>query len=83
MDCPCELKLYIPKSKDRKIIEHLITTVRYYENKYTRFTHSSLTSHINNVAGAGKKIKVDAETTHLLQYADTLFYPKNRSKKYV
>lgn len=78
MGCPCEFKLYIPKSGDRKkIVEHLISTVRYYEKKYTRFTHSSLTSHINNAAGAGKKIRVDAETIHLLQYADTLFYQSN------
>ena len=75
MGCPCELKVYTPKNKNEEIIaEHLITTVRYYENKYTRFKPNSLTSHINNAAGTGKAIKVDEETAQLLQYADTLFH---------
>lgn len=78
MGCPCELKLYIPKNKnEKKIAEQLTTTVRHYENKYTRFKSDSLTSHINNAAGTGKKIKVDAETSQLLQYADTLFHQSN------
>lgn len=78
MGSPCELKLYIPNGIDaQQIATTLIDLITSYENKYTRFQANSLTSQINHAAGSNKAIKVDAETAHLITYADTLFTQSN------
>lgn len=70
----CQLKLYLPSNLNHiEVSRALIETVRHYENKYTRFKSTSLTSQINQAAGTGQRIKVDEETTKLLDYAHVLF----------
>ncbi|MEO0443831.1 MAG: FAD:protein FMN transferase [Pseudomonadota bacterium] len=74
MGSPCELKVYLPSKKAMEEITGLVVNeVRRFEEKYTRFKSTSITSQINNSAGRSQPISVDHETARLLDYADVLY----------
>lgn len=74
MGSPCELQLY---AKDKAQFEYVAQTVlndlARLERKYSRYRADSFLSKINQCAAQGKSIEVDAETAHLLNYAQTCY----------
>ena len=74
MGSPCELQLY---AKDKTQFEHVAQNVMSdlarLEGKYSRYRTDSFLSKINQCAVQGKSIEVDAETAHLLNYAQTCY----------
>jgi thiamine biosynthesis lipoprotein len=74
MGSPCELQLY---AKDKAQFEHVAQNVVKdlvrLEGKYSRYRADSFLSKINHCAAQGKSIEVDAETAHLLNYAQTCY----------
>jgi thiamine biosynthesis lipoprotein len=74
MGSPCELQLY---AKDQTQFEHVAQNVVKdlvrLEDKYSRYRADSFLSKINQCATQGKSIEVDAETAHLLNYAQTCY----------
>jgi len=74
MGSPCEIELYASCDNDARVIaEKAIVEVRRLEARYSRYRADSLLSEINRVAACGGHIEVDAETSALLNYADTCF----------
>lgn len=74
MGSPCELKLYVPSTRNGKeICQQVIDKIQELENHYTRFKPTSITSKINRSAGSGEAVEVDGETAKLLDYAAILF----------
>jgi thiamine biosynthesis lipoprotein len=69
MGTPCELLLYAGSAAARAVRADL----ERLEVKYSRYRQDSYLNRINRVAAAGGRIKVDAETSHLLDYAATCF----------
>lgn len=70
----CELKLYCSNESDlSKISALIIKRINHFEDKYTRFKPTSITSKINKHAGLNQRIVIDSETAHLLNYANVLF----------
>ena len=73
MGCPCELKFFHENDDQAQIVADLcIEEARRFEQKYSRYLASSVTSQINAAAG-DKPIETDAETAALLDYADACF----------
>jgi thiamine biosynthesis lipoprotein len=72
MGSPCELRLFGPDPQllDRAA-ERAGTEIARLERKYSRYRDDSLTSAIHRSAGDARGIELDAETTHLLEYART------------
>ena len=74
MGSPCELRIYSEDSHDASnIAREVINEVKRLNDKYTRYTTTSITSEINQSAGTGVAVQVDEETQALLNYADTCY----------
>ena len=70
----CELKFYLPTQTEMDRIAKLaVKEVARFEEKYTRYKPTSITSKINGNAGKLKPVRVDHETAALLDYADRLY----------
>jgi thiamine biosynthesis lipoprotein len=70
MGSPCELRLY-GGDGTREILAAGQAEVLRLEAKYSRYRDDSLASRINRSAGDAAGVEVDAETAHLLDYADS------------
>ena len=74
MGSPCEVQLYgAGRIEARRAGEMLIADVERLEALYSRYRNSSLITEINTVAAKGGDIRVDSETSSLLDYAQTCF----------
>lgn len=74
MGGPCRLRLEVAPNQDpSSAISAAESEVRRLEHKYSRYTHDSLTTKINEAAGSGTRVRIDPETAGLLAYADTLW----------
>lgn len=74
MGSPCELQIYTENEfVAQKIAQQIIADIRRLEHKYSRYRAESFLSQINQVAGLGRSILVDAETEGLLNYAKTCY----------
>lgn len=73
MGSVCEIIFYSTKSDATKILDAAIARLFEIENKYTRYSDSSLTSAINRSAGLGLATELDGEAQKLFDYADVLF----------
>ena len=74
MGSPCQIRIYAPsKIQARNVIKKAIKELQRLNDKYTRYTSSSLTSQINIAAGSNRFIHVDTETTAILNYAATCY----------
>jgi thiamine biosynthesis lipoprotein len=74
MGSPCEVQLFA-RRRDlaEDVARAVIADVQRLEARYSRYREGSLLSEINRVAAAGGRIRVDAETATLLDYASTCF----------
>jgi FAD:protein FMN transferase len=74
MGGPCRLRL---ETEDRVLADLAIAAavqeVQRLEQKYSRFLPGSLTSAINRAAGAETPVAIDAETSGLLSFANTVW----------
>lgn len=69
----CELVLAgVPAAKAQAAAQRATAEVRRIEAKYSRYQADSVISRINQAAGTGKPVPIDAETQGLLDYADRL-----------
>lgn len=66
MGGPCDVRVFAD-SEDP--VERVVGEIERLERKYSRYIADSVTSRINTGAGAGPTA-IDAETAHLLRYAD-------------
>ncbi|MCB1827352.1 MAG: FAD:protein FMN transferase, partial [Coxiellaceae bacterium] len=74
MGSPCQIRLYAESDVfGRRVIKKCIKALRHLNDKYTRYSETSLTSQINASAGSGKRIKVDEETIAVLNYANVCY----------
>jgi thiamine biosynthesis lipoprotein len=74
MGSPCEIQLFADTPElARGIAEVAVADVNRLESKYSRYRGDSLLSAINRVAASGGQIRVDDETTGLLNYAGTCY----------
>jgi thiamine biosynthesis lipoprotein len=72
MGTPCDIQLFAQNETQAKRASDLaIADVRRLEQRYSRYRADSFLSAINRVAAVGGKITVDAETSGLLNYAET------------
>jgi thiamine biosynthesis lipoprotein len=69
MGSPCELRLY-GGDETPAILAAAQAEVARLEAKYSRYRDDSLATRINRSAGDAAGVEVDAETAHLLDYAD-------------
>ncbi|MBT8433210.1 MAG: FAD:protein FMN transferase, partial [Gammaproteobacteria bacterium] len=77
MACLNELSLYCNDKKSaREISEQAIAMVNRLEQRYSRYLADSILSKINATAGR-TGMSVDAETTALLDYAQTCYQQSN------
>lgn len=74
MGSPCELRLYAEKFDQAESAAHQArSSIATLEQRYSRYRPDSLTTRINQAAGA-EPIEVDAETAALLDYADQAWH---------
>ncbi len=74
MGSPCELQLYaINQAQFEYVAQNVLNDLARLERKYSRYQSNSFLTHINQCAAQGKSIQVDAETAHLLNYAQTCY----------
>ena len=70
----CELQFFSEQpGKTKRLANRVIADVQRLEAKYSRYREDSLLSKINRVAKQGGSIEVDAETSYLLNYAETCY----------
>lgn len=70
MGSPCELQLYAPdQSIAQAVFRAVVADVKRLEARYSRYRPDSFLTEINRVAAVGGSIRVDAETSSLLDYA--------------
>lgn len=70
MGSPCSLHLYAPDSNVASMVAgQAEAEVRRLERKYSRYRADSLIAQIHAAACAGRRLRVDAETAALLDYA--------------
>ncbi len=74
MGGPCEICLYLDVNQ-KNILLKLEAEVRRLESKYSRYISDSIIQKINH--GSHKKIKVDAETAGLFNYAANCYQLSN------
>lgn len=76
MASPCEI---LVETEDRALSAELLDITaeeaRRVENKFSRYRNDNIISQINN--SGGQPVTVDAETAHLLDFAQTLFELSN------
>lgn len=74
MACRNELSLYCQNEKvAHKIADQAIAMVNTLEQRYSRYRSDSILSQINASAGQADGMSVDAETSALLNYAQTCY----------
>jgi thiamine biosynthesis lipoprotein len=74
MGTRCEIRLYALSAEQAAVAARtVIADVERLEALYSRYRPSSFLSQINQVAAQGGSITVDAETSHLLNYAETCY----------
>lgn len=74
MGTPCQLQLFATGRDTANNIANLaMSDIQRLESKYSRYRDDSLLSTINRVANQGGHIKVDAETSGLLDYAHACY----------
>jgi thiamine biosynthesis lipoprotein len=74
MGTRCEIRLYADSAAHAAAVASaVIADVERLEALYSRYRASSFLSQINQVATQGGSIVVDAETGHLLNYAETCY----------
>ncbi|KJV06332.1 FAD:protein FMN transferase [Methylocucumis oryzae] len=74
MGTPCEIQLFAKtEAKAKRGAERVIADVKRLEQRYSRYRADSFLSKINRVAANSGKLKVDAETAALLNYAQTCY----------
>ena len=72
MACPCEALITVEdKTQASQIAQAIANEVWRIEDKYSRFTKTSITAAINNANG--QPITLDNETTALFHYAQQLY----------
>lgn len=70
MGSPCEVALWPSPGIDlERAAAAVVADVARLESRYSRYRDDSLLAAINRVAAAGGSVHVDAETAHLLDYA--------------
>ncbi len=73
MACDCEVRIAgLSRRKAAPLAKQAIAEVRRIESKYSRYRAGSVVSRINAAAGSGQAVPVDAETAHLLDFAQQL-----------
>lgn len=74
MGTSCDIQLFAAtRAKAKRVAAKAIADVRRLEGRYTRYREDSFLSEINRVAAVGGSIKVDDETSGLLNYAATCY----------
>lgn len=73
MGCPCEIWLFGEKAHCDQVASQCRDEALRFEYKYSRYQQQSTLTQINNSAGTGRYLKVDAETAALLDYAQTCY----------
>jgi len=74
MGSPCDIQLYAAHAgQARQISDWVIANVQRLEARYSRYRENSFLSEINRCAASGGSIEVDAETSALLNYAQTCY----------
>lgn len=74
MGGPCRFRIeHAEEAQALRAIESAEAEVRRLEQKYSRYLADSITTTINEAAGSGQAVSIDAETGGLLHYADTLY----------
>jgi FAD:protein FMN transferase len=72
MGSPCEVRVYGGAEAEATLAAARAEVARL-EAKYSRYRDDSLAARINQSAGDDTGVEVDAETAHLLDYADSCF----------
>jgi thiamine biosynthesis lipoprotein len=72
MGSPCEVRVY-GGDEAEATLQAARAEVARLEAKYSRYRDDSLATRINQSAGDDTGVEVDAETAHLLDYADSCF----------
>jgi thiamine biosynthesis lipoprotein len=74
MACDADIRVAgLPDAPARALAELAADEVRRIEHKYSRYRADSVVARINAAAGTGVYTEVDAETAHLLGFADQLW----------
>ena len=74
MGSPCELQLYAKdKAQFEQVAQNVVNDLARLEGKYSRYRADSFLSKMNQCAALGKSLELDAETAHLLNYAQTCY----------
>lgn len=74
MGSPCRLHLAgVALPRAQALAELALAEVQRIEQAWSRYQDDSVVSRINRAAGTGKVVAVDAETAHLLDFADQLW----------
>ncbi len=74
MGGPCSLRLYGSGRDELKFIaDQAIAEVLRLEQKYSRYRSDSVTATINKSAQTGEMLRLDEETSALLDYADSAY----------
>lgn len=74
MGSPCKFQLYTETREQAETAYKLAyTEVMRLEKKYSRYRKDSVISTINKAAGSARAVKVDNETSLLLDYAHTVY----------
>lgn len=74
MASACEVRLAGMTQDDAAMLANrAIAEVRRIETKYSRYRADSIVSRLNAAAGTRESVEVDAETAHLLAFADQLY----------
>jgi FAD:protein FMN transferase len=74
MACDADIRMAgLPDEQARALAEQAVAEVRRIEHKYSRYRADSVLSRINAAAGSGAFTEVDAETAHLLGFAEQLW----------
>jgi FAD:protein FMN transferase len=75
MGTRCEVRLYAHTAASAAVAANkVIADVERLEALYSRYRAGSFLTRINQVAAQGGSITVDAETSHLLDYAETCYH---------
>jgi thiamine biosynthesis lipoprotein len=77
MGSPCALHVYGKGGEAEALLASGQAEVLRLEAKYSRYRDDSLATRINQSAGDPNGISVDAETAHLLDYAERCFRPRD------
>lgn len=70
MGSPCQLCLSaVDRAKAEAAASAMMAEIARIEAKYSRYRPDSTLSHLNEAAGRGASVELDAETAAILDYA--------------